>query len=261
MLIPFSKLQAQGNDFVFVIQPLKDTPWKDVSFLAKSICDRHFGVGADGLVLLLEDENVDARMLIFNSDGSRAAMCGSALRCAGLLIAESKKKQNLIINTDSGLRKVSVDQAKAKVQAEIGFPQIMEKVLILHGLQGSLVDIGNLHFISWWDDLSWEPHLKYGSKIEMTPNFGMGINSMYAKVLSRSEIQLKIWEKGCGATLACGTGASATLKVGVELGFLDKKVLIHMPGGDVEAWQDEAGNVSISGKVKEVFEGAYPWKI
>lgn len=261
MLITFTKMQAQGNDFVLVWQPLKTAPWKDLSFLAKNICDRHFGVGADGLVLMLEDEHFDARMVIFNSDGTRAAMCGSALRCTGWLISERKKKDRLIINTDSGIRQVNVDRNKKEVEAVIGHPQIMQKELTLHGLKGSLVDVGNLHFVSWWDDLTQAPHLQYGAKIEKTPGYDSGINSMYAKLISPDEIELLIWENACGATLACGTGASATLKAAVVLGLTNKKLLIHMPGGDVEVQLNPDKSVSINGTVKEVFEGAVPWTI
>lgn len=261
MLIPFTKMQAQGNDFVFLKQPLREALWEEMPRLAQSICDRHFGVGADGLVLVLEDEEADARMVIYNSDGTRPAMCGSALRCTGWLVAANGQQDALKIKTDSGLREVQVDRDKGEVTAVIGYPQIREKDLVLFGLKGSLVDVGNLHFVTWWDDLTPNPHLLFGAKIEKTAGYESGINSMYARRISAEEIELKIWENACGATLACGTGASATLKVGFELGLLESEVSIHMPGGSVQARLNPDSGVSLGGAVKEVFEGAFPWKI
>ncbi len=260
MLIPFIKMQAQGNDFVFLRQPFRTAPWEEMPLLAQSICDRHFGVGADGLVLLLESEEADARMVIYNSDGTRPAMCGSALRCAGWLVAEANHKDSYRILTDSGLREVHVDRERGEVEAVIGYPVIKEKELELFGLKGSLVDVGNLHFVTWWDDLSAKPHLLFGAKIEKTAGYESGINSMYARRISEDEVELVIWENACGATLACGTGASATLKVGVELGMINNAVTMHMPGGSVQARLGADQGVSIGGVVREVFEGAFPWK-
>ncbi|HPV15041.1 MAG TPA: diaminopimelate epimerase [Candidatus Cloacimonadota bacterium] len=260
MLIPFIKMQAQGNDFVFLWQPVQSVPWEVMPRLAQSICDRHFGVGADGLVLILEDEETDARMVIYNSDGTRPAMCGSALRCTGWLVAEAQQKDVLTIQTDSGLREVQVDREKGEVEAVIGYPVIKEKELDLSGLKGSLVDVGNLHFVTWWDELESKPHLLFGAKIEKTSGYESGINSMYARRISADEVELLIWENACGATLACGTGASATLKVGIELGLINEEVTIHMPGGSVQACLNPDQGVSIGGAVKEVFEGAFPWK-
>lgn len=259
MLIPFTKMQAQGNDFVFLKQPQQEA--QELPRLAQSICDRHFGVGADGLVLVIDDEEADARMVIYNSDGTRPAMCGSALRCTGWLVGQKKQKDALRIRTDSGFREVQVDRVKGEVTAVIGYPQLREKDLVLFGLKGSLVDVGNLHFVTWWDDLEPRPHLLFGAKIEKTAGYESGINSMYARRISADEVELLIWENACGATLACGTGASATLKVGVELGLLNSEVTIHMPGGSVQARLNPDQGVSLSGAVKEVFEGAFPWKI
>jgi len=187
-------------------------------------------------------------------------MCGSALRCTGWLVAEAQQKDVLTIQTDSGLREVQVDREKGEVEAVIGYPVIKEKELDLSGLKGSLVDVGNLHFVTWWDELESKPHLLFGAKIEKTSGYESGINSMYARRISADEVELLIWENACGATLACGTGASATLKVGIELGLINEEVTIHMPGGSVQACLNPDQGVSIGGAVKEVFEGAFPWK-
>lgn len=261
MLINFSKMQAQGNDFVMVnLLGNKDMPLDAVG-LAKAVCDRRLGVGADGLVFLRDDEMAAARMVIYNSDGSRAAMCGSALRCSAWLLTGLSKKSQLLIATDSGLKSVEVDHSERMVHANLGAPKLVHPELEISGIEGSLVDVGNLHFVSWWDTLEDDPHLKHGFAIEHSPGFGSGLNAMFASVLSAQEIELKIWENACGPTLACGTGAVATVKVGYQKGLLIGEVLVRMPGGEVAIKEDTAGDYILSGYVEEVFSGAYRWKI
>ena len=261
MLISFVKMQAQGNDFVIVnLLGDKDMPFDPVG-LARAICDRRLGVGADGLVFLRDDALADARMVIYNSDGSLASMCGSALRCCAWLLAAKKKKRQLLIFTDSGPKSVEVDLPDPFVHANLGAPRVTELKLVLDGIEGSLVDVGNLHFVSWWDDLDSDPHLVHGSAIEHSPGYPNGINAMFAKVLSPDEIDLKIWENACGPTLACGTGATATVLTGLELGLLNQEVKVNMPGGQVVIKKDEVGDFILSGPVTEVFNGTYQWKI
>lgn len=260
-MLDFRKMQAQGNDFVVInLKGGKVLPITEAK-LAVVICDRRLGIGADGLVLIKDDPISDAMMLIFNSDGSRAGMCGSALRCVGWLLASKGKKNQLLINTDAGLKSVEVMREEMMVHANLGTPVILEKELELDGVSGSLVDVGNLHFVSWWDDLTGEPHLAHGPKIEKTEGYERGINSMYARMISPQEIELKIWENGVGPTLACGTGATATVKTGYALGLLEGQVCVHLPGGDVFLSQDSSGDLILSGQVNEVFTGSYLWKI
>jgi len=261
VLINFTKMQAQGNDFVMVLLlGNKDMPL-DVMGLANAICDRRLGVGADGLVFLRDDDMADARMIIYNSDGSRAAMCGSALRCSAWLLAAHFKKRQLLIATDSGLKSVEVEQGSTMVHANLGAVNLLEESLELSGIEGSLVNVGNLHFVSWWDNLDDDPHLTHGSAIEHSPAYEGGLNAMFAKVLAPDEIELKIWENACGPTLACGTGASATVKTGLSKGLLSGCVKVNMPGGQVSVMQSGTGDFILSGFVTEVFNGAYRWKI
>lgn len=259
-MIEFSKMQAQGNDFV-ILEPGDQEPVQDLAGLAIAICDRRYGVGADGLVLLRDTADADAEMIIYNSDGSRAAMCGSALRCCGWLLARKTHKRQVLIATGAGIKSVETDPESGVVHANLGMPEILEEELELDEVRGSIVSTGNLHFVSWWDDLSNDPHLVHGGRIEHSPGWGKGLNSMYAKVISPNQIQLKIWENACGPTLACGTGATATVKTGYEQGILKGKVKVMMPGGEVEIWQDNGGDLILSGKVTEVFGGSYKWKI
>jgi len=261
VLINFIKMQAQGNDFVMLnLLGNKELPL-DPPGLAKAICDRRLGVGADGLVLLRDDEIAAARMIIYNSDGSRAAMCGSALRCSAWLLAGQGKKNQLLISTDSGPKSVEVEYTDKMVHANLGAPRLMEAKLELEGIEGSLVDVGNLHFISWWDALDDDPHLQYGYSLEHSPAYEQGLNAMFARVISPQEIDLKIWENACGPTLACGTGATATVRAGLQKGLLSGEVKVNMPGGTVSVKEDSAGDFILSGYVEDVFNGAYRWKI
>lgn len=261
MLIPFRKMQAQGNDFAILLHTQRRELNLPLSRLARDICDRRKGVGADGLVILLYDPEADARMEIHNSDGSRASMCGSALRCCSLLISELKKKDNLRIATDSGIKTAFVrgsDDGK-DVEVNLGKPRLRESELEVEGARGTLVDVGNLHFISFWEALDGQ-EFRLGPVFEKHPVFPGQVNSQFARVITRGEIELRIWETGCGATQACGTGAVATVFAGIEKGMLDSCVKVRMPGGEVLISRVDNGEYTLAGGVEHVFSGVYLWK-
>lgn len=261
MLIEFSKMQAQGNDFVIVDLMDGSALPPRVEELAEAICDRRFGVGADGLVFLLDDPAADFRMRIYNSDGSLAMMCGSALRCCAWLGAVKLDKDELLIATESGMR--SAWLSHPVVYANLGKAEILGTETEISGIKGSVVDVGNLHFISWWESLESNPHLQYGGSIEeeSLQHFPQGVNAMFAKVISPQQLDLKIWERGCGATLACGTGAVSTVKAGINQGLLEGEIKVNMPGGSVSVSQTADHDLILGGGVEEVFRGVYPWKI
>ncbi len=258
MLIPFSKLHAQGNDFVFL--QLLHTPKSSLPLeeLAKDICDRRSGVGADGLVLLLAAHDADARMLIYNSDGSHAMMCGSALRCCAFLLNKLSGKTELLFATDSGLKTASVREGQISVN--LGKPILKERDISLEGITGSLVDMGNPHFVSFQHELNGQ-ELELGPLLERHAHFGEGVNAEFVRALSRLEIDMKVWERGAGATSACGTGAAASVFCGIEQGLLDDEVRVNMPGGDVRIKRLENGEFILAGTVEHTFSGVYKWKI
>ncbi len=258
MLIPFCKMQAQGNDFV-ILQLLHTheikLPWQD---LAKEICDRRKGVGADGLVLLLGDPNADARMLIYNSDGSRAAMCGSALRCCARLLSGLRGDSKLRIATDSGVLDAVIEAEEISVK--LGMPQMLENNLVLEGIEGALIGVGNWHFVSYQKELK-DQEFEFGPLLEQHSHFPDGVNVEFARVVSRNQIDMTIWERGAGATQACGTGAVATVFCGIQKGFLDSEVRVNMPGGTVSIRALENGEFILAGAVEHTFNGVYTWKI
>ncbi len=258
MLIPFVKMQAQGNDFV-VLQLLhtRETSLPPDA-LARDICDRRTGVGADGLVLLLAAANADARMLIHNSDGSHALMCGSALRCCAYLLQQLSGKTELRVATDSGIRQASV--AGPQISVDLGRPILREKDISLEGAKGSVVEVGNLHFVSFQPVLKGQ-ELDLGPRLERHPRFREGLNSQFLRVISRQEIEMRIWERGAGATQACGTGAVASVFAGIDKGLLDDEVWVKMPGGAVRIKRLESGEFLLVGTVEQSFNGVYTWRI
>lgn len=259
MLIPFIKMHAQGNDFVILDGFASVLPELPFPILAEQMCRIHTGIGADGLVLLSPCDNAAAKMTIYNSDGSLAEMCGSALRCVSFLTHQRTQLSEFIVNTDSGLKPVSVCAKSGDVTVNLGTPMLMLSNYNAEGISGDLVDIGNLHFVVWQSDLSGNPHLQHGSALEHHAGFPRPVNAHFAKVLSPSEIDIKIWERACGATLACGTGAASVVFSGISKGMLGSHVKVNMPGGSVYI-SEESGAYLLSGQVRQVFCGEYQWK-
>ncbi|MDP2172585.1 MAG: diaminopimelate epimerase [Candidatus Cloacimonadaceae bacterium] len=259
MQIPFIKMQAQGNDFVILNLLGHQEADFDAARLAKDICDRRFGVGADGLVLLLDSEIAAAKMQIFNSDGSRALMCGSALRCISRLLKELSGITEAEIATDAGIRPILIENNT--VQVSLGKPFIVSPMIVVEGINGCLVNVGNHHFVCFDLPLEDDPHLHYGPVFERHPDLPSAVNTHFVRVISSEEIEIKIWERGVGATFACGTGAAACVLCGMEKGILKKRVTVNMPGGAVSIQYLESGECVLGGEVSETFSGAYQWKI
>ena len=260
MLIAFQKMQAQGNDFVILDFVDHGLPAYDFPALASSICDRHFGVGADGLVTLEPCETAAARMVIYNSDGSRAEMCGSALRCVAKLLMDKFAQTELDILTDSGFKHAR--RAAEDIIVNLGTAKILKTDFPVDNFVGDLVDIGNPHYVVFCDDLSEDPHLEFGGSLEHHPAFPSPVNVQFVQVLGRNEMQMKIWEHACGPTLACGTGAGSAVYAGIKKALLDPEVTVHVPGGILKIiYQKETDTMLLSGPVTLVFSGDYSWKI
>lgn len=262
MLIPFIKMHAQGNDFV-ILDGFANHPAQirklDLPALARQVCMRYKEIGADGLVIFEPCRTGDAQMTIYNADGSRAEMCGSALRCVASLLRIKKNRTDLSIITDSG-KKFALILPGEIVSVNLGVPRIMEANLTVEGFTGDLVNIGNPHYIIWQDNLDDDPHLKYGSILEHHPSFAKPVNVHFARFISPTEIEIKIWERGCGATLACGTGASCCVASGISRKMLEDKVEVKMPGGTVSI-KAQAMGYQLAGEVGKPFEGQYNWRI
>ncbi|MDD2228857.1 MAG: diaminopimelate epimerase [Candidatus Cloacimonetes bacterium] len=259
MIIPFVKMHAQGNDFVILDAFVCPLPELDFPSLATDVCKAHTGIGADGLVLLLPCPEANARMIIFNADGSRAEMCGSALRCVSLLMYQKLLLDSFSIQTDSGVKQISIASHGGDIAVNMGIPLMIKKGYPAEGFVGDLVDVGNLHYVVWQDDMSGQPHMKYGSILEKHSGFPQPVNAHFAHVVNSHEIEIKIWEHACGATLACGTGATSCVCSGIVNGALQSPVKVNMPGGFVHI-ELQGDTYILIGTVATVFTGEYLWK-
>jgi diaminopimelate epimerase len=286
----FTKMQGAGNDYVYVDCFRERFP-ADPAGLARRISDRHFGVGGDGLILICRSETADARMRMFNADGSEAEMCGNGIRCVAKYVYDHGHcvKPTLRIETGTGVLTLDLETAAGKVRrvrVNMGRP-ILEAARIPTTLPGdpvvnaelkigeavvraTCVSMGNPHCITFVDDqfagtgpfagtggLSDELVLGLGPKIERDEHFPRKVNAEFVQVLSPDEVRMRVWERGSGETLACGTGASAVCVAGSLAGRTNRKILAHLPGGDLELHWAEDDHVYLTGPAVEVFSGEW----
>jgi len=294
----FSKLQATGNDFILVDARTREGEW---SKLARAMCDRHFGVGADGLILVQDSTSADLKMRIFNSDGSEAEVSGNGLRCfakyaieKGLnapISSESSRveprlhrgNRSLPIETLAGVRKVKAYTSRNnvnRVEVNMGLPQfqpdqipvkvkvdipiasgpILDYPLLIDGkkLTLSLLSMGNPHAVSFSSrPVADFPLAEIGPKVERHPMFPQRINFEVARVLSRGKIEARVWERGVGETLACGSGACAIAVAAQLLDHAETQVDIMLEGGTLTISWDRVGEVLLTGPVEEIFTGEW----
>jgi len=284
----FTKMQGAGNDFVLMEA---DNMLRDWSQMAITICDRHYGVGADGLLLLLPSDIADFGMRIFNTDGSEAEACGNGLRCLVKYFVDrglaSSEAQKILVETIAGVRRAEthkVDGKVVKVQTGMGEPVFGNNNAGVGGGGGNIVDImsilshsttidgnelwlnlvsvGNPHAVYFCQDaVSGFPLSHLGPKVEQHKIFSNGVNFEVARVLNRQQIEARVWEKGVGETLACGSGACAITVAARLHGYIDNKVEIKLPGGILEVKWDGIGEVFLSGPAETVFSGEWPDEI
>ena len=283
----FTKLQGAGNDFVLVETSDMQYDWSPVAI---AMCDRHFGIGADGLLLLLPSNIADFRMRIFNTDGSEAEACGNGLRCLARYVVEkeliSAGIHHMLVETKSGVRKIElrkINGGAVNIQIGMGVPKLEAKDIpaVIESTKGNpvdiksvlscsitaddrelllnLVSIGNPHAIYFWHHpVSDFPLSQLGPKVEQHKIFPNGANFEVARVINRHQIEARVWEKGVGETLACGSGACAITVAAQLNGDVDSKVDIKLPGGILDVEWDRAGEVFLNGPAEIVFIGEWP---
>ncbi len=246
-------MQANGNDYIFFDFLDKEIPKIDFNELAVKFSNRHFGIGSDGIVLILKDGKDNAFMRIFNADGSEAKMCGTALMCVISYLAKKSFNTKFTINTLSGIKTGKIDDNSVRIN--MGTPKfINNEKLNVKGFAGFLINIGNNHFVTFVDELPKNIAEKNGSIIENEQNFTDGINVQFAKIINRNHIKIKIWERGSGATFACGTGACAVVFTGISKNILNDIVQVQMPGGKVKI-EYINNTIFLTGKPEFIFEG------
>lgn len=274
----FTKMHGAGNDYIYFDCITQSAP-KDPAELSRKISDRHFGIGGDGIVLITPPEvsSHDARMRMFNADGSEAEMCGNAIRCVAKYLYDRgiSPKDKLTIETGRGPLVLELETRNGKMQrATVNMRQpILKSAEIPTTLPGdpplnapveiggrkfelTCVSMGNPHAITYVDAPTDEWVLGIGPKVENASYFPRRINAEFVQVLSPTEVRMRVWERGSGETLACGTGACAVAVAGVLTGRTERRITAHLPGGDLELfWSEADGCVYMTGPATEVFSG------
>ncbi len=266
-----------GNDFVVIDAMDELASWTPSSEQAAFLLDRHFGIGGDQLLILYPSEIADAKMAIFNNDGSEVEMCGNGIRCCALYLVVHRltSKTELEIETLAGIIKPVIDGKFVKV--DMGKPILEAENIPVNGFSGQVIEIdppetgngyslpkmscvsmGNPHAIFFVDDINSVPVEKIGPKVEKNVKiFPALTNVEFAQVISRSEARMRVWERGSGVTLACGTGACGTVVAGILSGKLDDTATVTLDGGELTiSWPDKNGSVFMTGPAEEVFNGS-----
>jgi diaminopimelate epimerase len=273
----FIKMHGIGNDYVYV-DCFQETV-KAPETLAVRISDRHFGVGGDGLILIMPSQKADARMRMFNADGSEAQMCGNGIRCLAKYVFESgiSRQPELTVETLAGVLRLQLFASNGtvdKVKVDMGMPRLRRQEIPMLGegdrvlaekltagdaeFAVTCVSMGNPHCVIYVADVATFPVTHYGPLLEHHPQFPQRTNVEWIECLNRQEIRQRTWERGSGETLACGTGACAATVASILNDKIDRAVTVHLLGGDLEVeWADD-NHVYMTGSAVEVFRGEWP---
>lgn len=280
-MIKFTKMHGAGNDYIYINALRHDI--KNPEELAVKMSDRHFGIGSDGLILILKSENEDFKMRIFNSDGSEAEMCGNGIRCFAKYVYEKglTDKKQLTVETLAGIKKLELTVKNKTVESvlvDMGEPILQRERIPMLGEPGMVINeilplddgarfeitsvsMGNPHAIIFVEDIENFPVSKYGPIIENHSMFPKRTNVEFVQLVSPTEVIQRTWERGAGETLACGTGASAVTVACVLNKKTERKITIKLRGGDLlTEWNEEDNHVYLSGSAVEVFEGTWNYQ-
>lgn len=273
----FTKMQGIGNDYVYV-NCFEETI-ADPSAVAKFVSDRHFGIGSDGLILVKPSDVADCEMDMYNLDGSQGAMCGNGIRCVAKFAYDHGivRKKNITVNTKSGIKYLDLDIKDGKVSSvkvNMGSPiltakmipvvsdkeQVINQPLDVNGTVWNItaVSMGNPHAVTYMEDVNSLDIEKVGPMFENHINFPDRINTEFVKVIDRRTLQMRVWERGSGETLACGTGACAVAVASTLNGLVDEDVpiTVKLLGGDLQIlWNRQENLVYMTGPATTVFEG------
>lgn len=269
----FTKMHGLGNDFIVVEAP----SFAEALALqprAKAWCDRHFGIGADGILITGPHEPEDIFMRIFNGDGSEAEMCGNGIRCVALYARQRGlvNREEFSVHTLAGPRRVQIAAgSEPRVQVDMGQPILNPASIPVQGASAdnqltivledqtfniTAVSMGNPHAVIPVENVEQVPLEIWGSRLEKDPHFPAGTNVEFVQILSPREIRVRVWERGAGITLACGTGACATLVACHLLGKAEREAQVNLPGGDLWIeWSSANDHVYMTGPATEVFRG------
>jgi len=269
----FAKLHGTANDFIYV--DAREGFPGDPAALAPRLCDRRRGIGADGLILLLPSSQADCRMVIHNADGSRPEMCGNGIRGLAKFVHDRGlvRADPLRVETDAGVKTLSLaleNGRVARVTVDMGAPvwdgrripvdadgEVIDRPLEVAGrtYRSTCVSMGNPHCVVFVDDVTGLPLAELGPRFEHHPFFPKRVNTEFVRVLGRDRLEMRVWERGAGETMACGTGACAAAVAAARTGRAERHAVVVLPGGELEIdWRPD-DRVLMTGPAVEVFEG------
>ncbi|MDD2944071.1 MAG: diaminopimelate epimerase [bacterium] len=270
--LSFEKIHGAGNDFIVIDGRYGLSV--DPSQFAQAACDRHFGIGSDGLVILDVSNTEDFRMHFFNPDGSRA-VCGNGMRALALFVTQNgllpRESKDFSLETDRGRVVIQVSGKGGRAKVNMGAPEFdgrliphtgpgewISRELDVEGQRvcGSAVSMGNPHFVIFVEDVSQAPVTILGPLIEHHQFFPQRTNIEFVQIVSPEKIKMRVWERGAGETLACGTGVCAVVAVGVKTGKMERQVQVSTPGGEFEVLCDPRNeNIFLTGPAEQVYSG------
>ena len=261
----FTKMQGLGNDYVY-LDCTKETP-PDLPGLAVKVSDRHFGIGADGLICICPSGTADFRMRMFNADGSEGAMCGNGIRCVGKFVYDKSmtSKKRLSIETASGVKELDLhteDGKVAEVTVDMGIPEPdQSRIITVYDKDYRItpVSMGNPHAVVFVPDVDRLNLEEWGPAFEHHAIFPNRTNTEFVEVENQSTLRMRVWERGSGETMACGTGACAAL-VAAVLSYRARRIAtVKLRGGSLTVrWEESDGHVYMTGPAVTVFEGEWP---
>ncbi len=269
----FWKMHGLGNDYILIDNRDEKISGKQASDLAKRLCERRFSIGADGLLLVSNSKIAKAKMRIFNADGSEAEMCGNGIRCFAKYCYENciVSKQDFTVETMSGLKHVWLalnGKEVTAVKVDMGSPNWERSSLPMVGkgicinenlsvnnetFKVTCLSMGNPHCVLFVDDVDNFPVEQIGPKIENHKAFPKRTNVGFVQLLNQNELKVRVWERGCGETLACGTGTCAAVATANKLGKVGNKVTVHVFGGELQV--EVADSLFLRGAAEKIFEG------
>ena len=280
MEFSFTKWQGTGNDFV-MIDCLKE-PEADYVSAAVELCDRHYGIGADGILLVLPSDKADIRMQIINADGSEAEMCGNGIRCFASYVYEKGyvKFEEFTVETGAGIlvpkimekhgaeAMVKVDMCEPILEGEkipvagYGMNRIVAEPITVKDKEFKMtcVSMGNPHCVIFVDDAENFPIHEYGPLVERHEKFPKRVNAEFIQVIDRKHLRMRVWERGAAVTLACGTGACATTTAAILNDFTDRNIEIQLDGGKLNIEWADNNHLYMTGPAVQVFAGTYNLK-
>lgn len=271
----FTKMHGISNDYIYINGATEKI--YNPSDVAIKLSDRHTGIGSDGIVMILPSKTCDFRMRMFNSDGSEAEMCGNASRCVGKYVFDKglTKKTNISLETLAGKKTLNLHVVDGKVDmvtVDMGepilrgtdiptifdLPMVVSQPIVVSGkkILTTCVSMGNPHSVVYVDDVDSLDLEKIGPSYECHPAFPHKTNTEFVEIISRNEVKMRVWERGAGETMACGTGACAVAVASVLNGFTDRDVRVKLRGGDLQIkWDDDDNHVYMTGPATTVYEG------